>query len=231
MNKKLKISLAINILIVLMTIASSIIMFTGFRFMTAYPVILSTTKFSMFRFFTVQSNLFAGIVSLIFAIKEIQILRGKKNEISKRMHVLKLMSSTAVGLTFFVVFAYLGPITPYGVPALLMNANLFFHLIIPLVSIINFVCFERTDKLTFRNSFWGILPTALYGVYYLTNVFIHMENGTVSPVYDWYYFVQKGVWTAAIVVPIMLLITYIISLIIWRLNRPRRQLKGQNDNV
>ncbi len=231
MNKKLKISLAINILIVLMTIASSIIMFTGFKFMHAYPTILQSTKIGMLRFFTVQSNLFAGIVSLIFAIKEIQIIRGKRSEISKRMYILKLMSSTAVGLTFFVVFAYLGPITPYGVPALLMNANLFFHLIIPLVSIINFVCFERTDKLTFRNSFWGILPTALYGVYYLTNVFIHMENGTVSPVYDWYYFVQKGVWTAAIVVPIMLLITYIISLIIWRLNRPRRQLKGQNDNV
>ena len=121
--------------------------------MHAYPTILQSTKIGMLRFFTVQSNLFAGIVSLIFAIKEIQILKGTISEISKRMYVLKLMSSTAVGLTFFVVFAYLGPLTPYGVPALLMNANLFFHLIIPLVSIINFVCFERTDKLRFRNSF------------------------------------------------------------------------------
>jgi hypothetical protein len=231
MNKKIKVSLTLNILIVLMTIAACIIMFTGFKFMHAYPTILQSTKIGMLRFFTVQSNLFAGIVSLIFAIKEIQIIRGKRREISKRMYILKLMSSTAVGLTFFVVFAYLGPLIPYGVPALLMNANLFFHLIIPLVSIINFVCFERTDKLRFRNSFWGILPTALYGVYYLTNVCIHMEDGKVSPVYDWYYFVQKGVWTAAIVVPIMLLITYIISLIIWRLNRPRKQLKGKDSDV
>jgi hypothetical protein len=229
MNKKLKISLAINILIVLMTLAACIIMFTGFKFMHAYPTILQSTKIGMLRFFTVQSNLFAGIISLIFATKEINILRGKTSEISKRMYVLKLMSSTAVGLTFFVVFAYLGPITPYGVPALLMNANLFLHLIIPVLSILNFVCFERTDKLKFRNSFWGILPTVLYGIYYLTNVFIHVEDGKVSPVYDWYYFVQKGVWTAVIVVPVMLLITYIISLIIWRLNRPRKQLKGQEN--
>ena len=123
--KKIKISLTLNILIVLMTIAACIIMFTGFKFMHGYPTILQSTKIGMLRFFTVQSNLFAGIVSLIFAIKEIQILRGKTSELSKRMYVLKLMSSTAVGLTFFVVFAYLGPITPYGVPALLMNANLF----------------------------------------------------------------------------------------------------------
>ena len=231
MNKKLKISLTLNILIILMTIAACIIMFTGFKFMHAYPTILQSTKIGMLRFFTVQSNLFAGIVSLIFAIKEIQNLRGKTSELSKRMYVLKLMSSTAVGLTFFVVFAYLGPITPYGVPALLMNANLFLHLIIPVLSILNFVCFERTDKLKFRNSFWGILPTVLYGIYYLTNVFIHMEEEKVSPVYDWYYFVQKGVWTAVIVVPVMLLITYIISLIIWRLNRSRKQLKGQESNV
>ena len=229
MNKKIKVSLTLNILIVLMTIAACIIMFTGFKFMHAYPTILQSTRIGMLRFFTVQSNLFAGIVSLILAIKEIQILRGKTSEISKRMYVLKLMSSTAVGLTFFVVFAYLGPLTPYGVPALLMNANLFLHLIIPVVSILNFACFERTDKLTFRNSFWGIVPTALYAIYYLINVFIHMEDGKVSPVYDWYYFVQKGVWTAAIVVPVMLLITYIISLIIWRLNRPRKQLKGQEN--
>ena len=221
MNKKIKVSLTLNILIVLMTIAASIIMFTGFKFMHAYPTILQSTKIGMLRFFTVQSNLFAGIVSLIFAIKEIQILRGKISEISKRMYILKLMSSTAVGLTFFVVFAYLGPITPYGVPALLMNANLFFHLIIPLVSIINFVCFERTDKLRFRNSFWGILPTALYGVYYLTNVIIHMENGKVSPVYDWYWFVQGGVKTAFIVAPLMLAITYIISYVLFKLNKEK----------
>ena len=59
----------------------------------------------------------------------------------------------------------------------------------------------------------------MYGLYYLINVLIHMDNGIVSPIYDFYYFVQNGVWTSIIVVPVMFIISYIISLILWRFNR------------
>ena len=82
-----------------------------------------------------------------------------------------------------------------------------------------FLKFLKTDKINFKCTFYGIVPTAIYGYYYLFNVLIHMENGIVSPIYDWYWFVQYGVWTAIIVVPIIFLITYIISCVLWRANR------------
>ena len=63
-----------------------------------------------------------------------------------------------------------------------------------------------------------MLPTFLYEIYYLGNVFIHSENGVVSPIYDWYWFVQNGVWTSVIVAPMMLLITYAITFILWRVS-------------
>ena len=217
--KKMKISLIINIMIFILTLIASIIMFTGFKFMHGYDVVLQSTKIGMLRFFTVESNMFMGIVSLIFAIMEMQVLSGKKKEIPTKGYILKLMSTSAVGLTFFVVFAYLGPISKDGIPSMLMNSNLFFHLIIPVVSILNFIIFEKTNKLKFKYTFLGIIPAVLYGVYYLMNILIHMENGKVSPVYDWYWFVQNGVWTAIIVVPMIFLITYIISIIIWKLNK------------
>ena len=78
------------------------------------------------------------------------------------------------------------------------------------------------DKLMlfeFKDTLYGMTPTIMYEIYYLINVLIHMENGKVSTTYDWYWFVQNGVWTAIIVVPMMLLITYIISLMIWKLNK------------
>ena len=53
-------------------------MFTGFKFMYGYEPILETTKIGMLKFFTVQSNLFMGIVSLLFAIKEVKLLKEKK---------------------------------------------------------------------------------------------------------------------------------------------------------
>ena len=218
-KRKLKISLCINLLITVLCIIASIIMFTGFKFMQGSEPILESTKIGMLKFFTVQSNIFMGVTSLIFAVSEIRVLKGKKKEIPTIDYVLKLMSTSAVGLTFFVVFAYLGPISKDGIPSMLRNSNLFFHLIIPVVSIINFIVFEKTDKLIFKYSFLGVVPQLIYSLYYITNVLIHMENGKVSTIYDWYWFVQNGVWTAVIVVPMMFGITYIISLIIWRLNR------------
>ena len=218
-KRSIKISLIINIIVFFFTITASIIMFTGFKFMNGYDPVLESTRIGMLRFFTVESNIFMGIVALIFAIKEINLLKGKIAEIPVKIYILKLMATTAVGLTFLVVFTYLGPISKGGIPSMLMNSNLFFHLIIPVLSIINFTTLERTDKLKLKYVIYGLIPTFLYGIYYLSNVFVHMEEGTVSTIYDWYWFVQNGVWTAIIVAPMILTISYIISLILWKLNK------------
>ena len=218
-KNKIKFSIIINIIVTILTISASVIMYTGYKFMPGRDVILEASKVEMLKFFTVQSNIFVGIVSLVFAIKEIRLLKGKGKELTITDYVFKLMSTTAVGLTFLVVFAYLGPITDGGIPVMLKNSNLFFHLIIPVVSILNFVIFERTDKISYKKTFYGIIPTALYGIYYVANILIHAENGKVSVKYDWYWFVQNGIWTAFIVVPMLLGITYVISLAIWRVNK------------
>ena len=215
----IKVSLIINMLIVVLTFVASLIMFTGFRFMHGYEVVLESTKIGMFRFYTVDSNLFMGLVSLLLAIKEINILKGRQKEIPKKYYILKLMSTSAVGLTFFIVFAYLGPISKGGIASMLMNSNLFFHLIIPVVSIMEFILVEKTDKLSFKDTKYALVPTLIYGIYYLSNVLMHMENGKFSPEYDWYWFVQNGVWTSLIVAPVIFLIAYIIGVLIWKLNR------------
>jgi hypothetical protein len=219
MKSKIKISLILNIIIFVLVLASTIIMFTGFKFMHGYEIVLETTKLGMFKFFTVQSNIFMGISSFIFVIKDIQLLKGNIKQIDKKYYLLKLISTGAVGLTFFIVFAYLGPISKTGISSLLMNSNLFFHLIIPILSFICFIFFENTKEIKAKEVPMGIIPTVVYGIYYLTNILVHMENGIVSPVYDWYWFVQNGVWTAVIVIPIILLITYLINLLLWYMNK------------
>lgn len=211
---KKKLSLILNIIIVILTIFASFLMFTGIKITHGAEPILETTKIGMFKFFTVDSNIFMGIIALIYAIKEIT-----NKEITKTMYKLKLMATTAVSLTFIIVFTYLGPISKDGIISLLQNSNIFFHLVIPVLSIITFTLFERTNKLKLKDSLYGIIPTIIYAVLYLINILIHMENGKVSPVYDWYWFVQNGVKTAIIVAPMIIIISYIISLILWKLNR------------
>ena len=216
-----KISLVCNILIFIMTIGAAIIMFTGFKFMEG-DLILEVSRFGMLKFFTVQSNLFMGVIALVFACKEIEFLKGKIDDISSKLFVLKLMSTVAVSITFLTVVCYLSQIVNGGIGVLLKNSNLFFHLIIPVVSILTFILFERTNKLKAKDAFWGIIPVALYAVFYLINVLVHLEGGKVSPTYDWYWFVQGGLHQALFVLPLMLFGTYITSLVIWFLNHKRK---------
>lgn len=213
---KKKASLIINILIVLLTILASIIMFTGIKITHGAEPVLETTKKEMFKFFTVDSNIFMGIIALVFVILQI-----KKQEITKNMYRLKLMSTSSVSLTFIIVFTYLGPISKDGIKSMIQNSNMFFHLIIPVLSIINFITFERTDKLKLKDTLYGTIPTIIYAIFYMTNLLLHVENGKVSPIYDWYWFVQNGIKTAIIVAPMIILISYIISLILWKINKRR----------
>ena len=219
--KKIQTSLVLNIIIVIVTIFATICMFTGFRFMSGDEIILEASRLAMFKFFTVDSNLFMGIVALIFSVLEIRLLQGKIKEIDRKYYLLKLMGTTGVGLTFVVVFTYLSYIIEGGVRLMVMNSNLFFHLITPVLSMITFMFFEKTDKLSFKDTFYGLIPMLVYAVYYVINIIVHIENGKVSPTYDWYWFVQNGAWTIIIVVPIIILITYLLSLVLWKVNREK----------
>ena len=217
-NKKLKISLVLNIIIVLFTIFATIVMFTGFKFMDGGSL-LESTKLGMFRFYTVDSNLVMGIIALIFIIKEIELLTGKIDYIPSVMYILKLIGTVGVTLTFLVTFGYLAQIAKGGALAMIQNSNLFFHLLTPLFSIITFIFFEKTDKLKYKYTFLGVSSTLIYTVYYAINVLVHMENGKVSPLYDFYWFVQGGMWQIFVVIPLMLGITYGISTLLWKFNK------------
>jgi hypothetical protein len=222
-KNKLKISIYLNILITLLVIFATVVLFSGFKFMKGGYESQVASKIEMLKFFTIQSNIFMGIVSYIFAIEEIKVLREKKSEISIKMYILKLMATTSVMITFLTIFAYLGPITDGGTIEQIKNSNLFFHFLVPVLSMLCFTLFDRTDKLKLRYVSFGIAPTAVYAIYYIVNVLLHIENGKVSPIYDWYWFIQGGLWQIAIVTPVMLGGTYVISLILWRLNRKRKR--------
>ena len=214
----IKFSFSINVFVVILVTIALVISLTGFKFMQGYEPASELTYIQIFSYFTVQANTFMGIVSLVFAIKEYQLLNKKIKEIALKYYILKMVATIAVGLTLFVVFTIFGILSKGGIMPLIRNSNLFFHLVIPLISILNFVILEKTDDIKLKHTFYGLIPTALYEVYYATNLMANMKNGKVSPMYDWYNFAQNGLWSTIAVAPIMLGITYIIALTIWRIN-------------
>ena len=218
-KKRIKISIILNILIVVMVFIASIIMFTGFKFMNGNDIVLESTKLGMFKFFTVDSNILMGIVALLFLISEVKLIKGVIKDIPKYLYILKYVGTVSVMITFSTVFLYLGHIVDGGLYSMIMNSNLFFHLLIPITSLITFCLFERSNKLEFRDSFYGLIPMGVYGVYYLSNVLIHMDGGVVSFKYDWYWFAQNGTIGIISVLLIMFIGTYILSLLVWRFNK------------
>lgn len=201
-----------------MTIFASIIMFTGYQFKTG-NFELEHSKLEMFKFFTVDSNLLMGATSLVFSVSELSVLKRAKEKVNVKFYALKLMATVSVSITFLTVFGYLGHIAKGGIASMLTNANLFFHLLIPMISVLTFIFFEKTTELKMRYSLLGTLPTIIYAIFYLINIIIHVEDGKVSPLYDWYWFVQGGLWQTFIVLPLMIGISYVISLILWYFNR------------
>ena len=220
MTKAQRSSFFLNLLIVLLTIFAIWAMLADFRFMSdpSKPAVLSSANAKAFKYFTVDSNVFAGIISLVMIIVQLLIDKGKGRlkKIPKLLHLLKLAATTGVTLTMLVTAFFLAPFQ-YDFFSLFMDSNLFLHLVIPLVCIVTFVFFEPADIST-AQTFAGTVPMLIYAIFYSTNIILHLQNGQTSHDYDWYGFLDGGVNTIWFVGPLMLAVTWAMALLIQTAN-------------
>ena len=211
---KLKISCGINLVVFLLVVIGVICMFCDIQFM-GKSIILTATKLELFKFFTVDSNIFMGVSSLLFAGLEISIFKGKRKEIPKFFYLLKFMATVSVTLTFLVTLCFLVPNSTFPMFAFYQNSNLFFHLIVPILSAFTFLFFENSTKLTLKDTFYGLVPMVIYSIYYITRVVSHLGAKDFFIRYDFYGFLRNGNQNIVMVSMIILLITYGISFVLY----------------
>ncbi len=216
-KSSLKASLYLNSAIFIMVLLGTIFMLTGFKFMTNTSI-LASEGLLVFKYYTVDSNIFVGLASLLLIVYECLALNNKVKEIPKYVYLLKYIGTVAVTLTFLVTLVYLAPSYGNKFWFLYQNSNLFFHLLVPILSFISFVCFEKTD-FKLKHTLYGISTMIIYGIFYVINILIHQENGKIAFKYDWYGFAKGGVSSIIIVFPIILTVTYLISVVIYKMNR------------
>ncbi|MBR5662770.1 MAG: hypothetical protein IKX00_03865 [Bacilli bacterium] len=216
-----KVSYILNILIVILVVIASIVMFGRINFMHMPNPVEEEHIIGMMKYFTTDSNLFVGFASLLLVIEEYKVLKDSRKAISPAFYILKFIATVSVSITFLTVFLYLGPGSEGGIMSMLTNSNLFFHLIIPVLSIVSFVCFEKSNKIDKKYIKYGLIPTVLYTIFYMVNVLSHIENYKVSIKYDWYWFLQNGLWLIVIILPLMLVLTYFVSMVLYKLNYKR----------
>ncbi len=161
-----------------------------------------------FQFFTVDSNLLATLAALLLLIGQISFLRGGKPP-HPALLFLKHVGATAVGVTFFTVFCFLG--TLYGYRSMIAGVNLYMHLLTPLLAMLGFCLLEKQPRLRFRGVFLGLLPTILYGIVYVILVVFQKRWP------DFYGFNIGGHWILSCC--LMVIATFLISLGLWALRR------------
>ena len=145
---------------------------------------LSGSGLNSLRYYTVLSNLLEGVAALLTVVFLALILAGKAKELPRWLTLLRYAGVTSVSLTFLTVMVYLGPV--FGFNIMFNDANLYFHLLIPLLAIAEAV-FLSGEKLRFTDSFVAALPTLLYGIWYVINNLVNGREGN-----DIYYLFHFG---------------------------------------
>lgn len=183
--------------------------------------------------YTLNSNFFLAISTLIFVIVSI-VCMVKEKELPQWVMQLKLAATTCISVTLFTVIFFLAPlwnITNDNVIAY-QNFNLFFHLLAPIVAILSFIFFDTDTKIKWRWTWCAILPTLIYGLSYLTLVL-----STSDITYDIYNFAHNGtssdidITRALIFIAIMFGGTYALANLWWALNLTSYKISHREKKV
>ena len=188
MNGKIrsKAELILNIIIVILTVIGVVLMLTG----KPEEGALQASGIENLKFYTVLTNVFCGAVALVYLII---IFLGKD---AGKIRVLKLAAVCGVAITFAVVAFMFGPL--YGYPQFYQRGNLYFHLLLPLTAMVEFVLVRR-PKMPFIYAVFAAVPTLLYGLGYMTNILINGIGGEWPDTNDFYAFLSCG-WPVGIMI-------------------------------
>lgn len=147
-----------------------------------------------FRFFTVQSNTLCAFGALLMCVAPR----------SEAAWLMKYLGTAAVTVTMLTVLFFLGP--SYGYRDLLKRADLFMHLVTPILALISFCVYERRG-LSLPLALSGLLPTVLYGGLYIYKIFLAPPSRAWE---DFYGFNRSGKWPLSLAC--MFLGTFLICL-------------------
>ena len=212
MHMKKKIDFIINILIFAFTIVGLVIMFTP---KGNDGSLLSSSGLENLKYFTVLSNILCGVVAGIFLLQ--------KGRCPSWLMTLKLAAAAAVMVTFLVVACFFGPI--YGYRALYLGSNLWFHLIIPLLGMIEFCLLD--GELPFRKTFLAGAPAFVYGCVYLGNILIN-GKGEWPHTNDWYGFLNWGYGPAMIIFAVIMLTSWGMACLLRGVGKAIQSISSKN---
>lgn len=193
---KKKMSLVLNLLIVIFEIIGLMITFNlNHRIAIEY--------------YTEDSNILALFSSLLFVI---YLIRNKN--IPRWLELFKYMTTICLTVTFLVVIFILAPMYNFNYYYMLFYNNLIFqHLLCPIISIITFIFFDNLSIIDKKDSLIGITLTLLYAfVLIILNVFKLIEGP-----YPFLMVYNQTIYMSIVWFILIIGLSYLISLFLKKL--------------
>ncbi|MBQ8161439.1 MAG: hypothetical protein IJ083_11955 [Clostridia bacterium] len=172
--------------------------------------VLSASSFQSLRYFTVLSNLLMAVAAIIYLVYGLTHF-GKP--FPTWLVTLKWAGTVSVLMTFLTVVLFLGPM--FGFQTMFKGANLYFHLIVPLLALFEFILIDPLPKPEFRLSFLAALPLVIYGLFYLGAILLYGIEG-----HDFYGFCTWGLPVGIVIFLGLILITWGSALLVRLLKIP-----------
>ena len=210
-----RLSIACNVFIAVFTAVALFMMLSGWGAVTNPEVHLEAEGLENLKFFTVLSNLLAGTASAAYAWVLARSPQAGR-PVPRAVSVLKLAGAASVGLTFLTVVVLFSMI--WGLGGMFLGANLWFHLVLPIASMVALCTLDAGLDLRPRDVLLATLPMAVYGVAYYVNILVNgMGEGPTSN--DWYGLASAGLQWAPIVFAAMFAATLLVALVLYAANR------------
>lgn len=167
---------------------------------------MSGSKFVSFRYYTIDSNIFAALSCLWMFVS--RIVDKQPSSFATRF---KFFGTCTVMVTFITVIGFLGPI--FGYNQMFAGDNLYMHLIGPVLCLISFCFLDKGPRVTMKDVFKALIFTLLYGILYFVMVII------VKKWPDFYGFNMGGKWYFSFVG--MMVLAFVIAVIVKALHNDK----------
>ena len=211
MKAKKVLSLTFTFVAVMLSVIGLVLYYSDANF-----IVSSITSYLPF---TVNSNIFLVIVGLLFLIIGIiDLVEGKA--MPQWIMQLKLAVTTLISVTFLTVIFYIAPlwrITDINIIAY-QGANLFLHILAPIVAIFGFCLFDVETKIKWRWTSLLPLLVVIYGVVY--GVLLITSRDLSLDIYNFVHEEGKSfdVFRMIVFILIMLVGTFGLTNLWWSLN-------------
>jgi hypothetical protein len=134
-----------------------------------------------FLYYTIQSNIEIGIISLI----SLFFLLRKNGQIPQVVYALKFIFTVAITLTGLVFNFILYPASIFSTHPLnpLSTANFFTHIFVPILSLVDFFAFDYKLKITKKTFLLGLITPLIYFIFvmFCTKVGIRFNGNLFVP--------------------------------------------------